>query len=657
MSLSDLLASNSGVGMHFSPLDSRRRSGDFATAQALADACTPEDMKRPRAKAASEAAPKRQRVESLTCINFWSGEPVTIVPDGFEALNSVQNYESEDDSDSDEPEGVNDLGNSSQESTGLGEEQSLSGEVNSSSQDQQGQAGNVLDQILSEDDEPDSSDEEASRQTEGDLGNSSQESTGYDEEPVELASDDEDQDVSDDQHVATIDQDQESGDARISTVQENEDMAVSINVSELGAILQRHAAKGTAGKQYNLTKTTENQRVSEIGALYRRIHGENPPQGALGGLLWLTLDNLQGENKATNLADIFPNQTSVSTKGVQANGTRLKTLQNIDAVLQALIKYVGGRDDLDGGQKQRYTNRYGDARDAFEPLIDRLKEEKKAFDESGELTDKEKALFGDLSYKNDLVVPLVDHLNEDVLPLLQQRGRLGEGDRAVVQHGVLTAFSTLIPPLRGGVPVGIAFVTEKQETVEFLTEHGVYNYILIKGDGGVQLVVHKTKNDGRSQGASYRPDVDAPVLDLPLGTNKDALRLDLVRSKASDTNRKALDTFARFGLNPNALVQTLVAYNDYLSRKHPENDPRYLFANLQNSPNTAKTLRGWLQRAVANITEREGIGAKALRKWYRNYIDGHRISVTDNRVIAKAMQHSLETAVGVYQKTNEQTTV
>ncbi len=58
---------------------------------------------------------------------------------------------------------------------------------------------------------------------------------------------------------------------------------------------------------------------------------------------------------------------------------------------------------------------------------------------------------------------------------------------------------------------------------------------------------------------------------------------------------------------------------------------------------------------LADITEREGIGAMALRKWYRNYVDGKRISVTDNRAIAKAMMHSLETAVGVYQKTNQQT--
>ena len=251
-------------------------------------------------------------------------------------------------------------------------------------------------------------------------------------------------------------------------------------------------------------------------------------------------------------------------------------------------------------------------------------------------------------------MPLVDHLNEDVLPLLQRRDRLNEADRAEVHHSILAAFSILIPPLRGGVPVGLAFVAEDQETVEYLTEHGVYNYILMKQNGGVQLVVHKTKNDGRSQGASYRPDVDAPVLDLPRGANKNALRLDLVRSKASDANRKALDTFTRFGLNPDALAQILVAHNDYLSRKHPRNNPRYLFANLQNNPNTAKTLRGWLQDVVEEVTEREGIGAMALRKWYRNYIDGKRISVTDNRAIAKAMQHSLETAVGVYQKTNEQ---
>lgn len=45
-----------------------------------------------------------------------------------------------------------------------------------------------------------------------------------------------------------------------------------------------------------------------------------------------------------------------------------------------------------------------------------------------------------------------------------------------------------------------------------------------------------------------------------------------------------------------------------------------------------------------------------LRKWYRNYIDGKRISIADNRVIANHMMHSLETAIiGVYQKTNEQT--
>eukprot|EP01043_Picozoa_sp_COSAG02_P082755 COSAG02_NODE_20911_length_810_cov_1.139241_2_plen_139_part_00 len=134
----------------------------------------------------------------------------------------------------------------------------------------------------------------------------------------------------------------------------------------------------------------------------------------------------------------------------------------------------------------------------------------------------------------------MDHLNEDVLPLLQQRGRLGEGDRAQVQHAILAAFSILIPPLRGGVPMGIAFVTEDQQTEEYLTEHGVYNYILMKEDGGVQLVVHKTKNDGRSQGASYRPDVDAPVLDLPPGTNKNALRLDLVSHAVSVPGRQYL---------------------------------------------------------------------------------------------------------------------
>ncbi len=47
-------------------------------------------------------------------------------------------------------------------------------------------------------------------------------------------------------------------------------------------------------------------------------------------------------------------------------------------------------------------------------------------------------------------------------------------------------------------------------------------------------------------------------------------------------------------------------------------------------------------------TQAEGISAMALPKWYRNYVDGQRISNADNRAVAKAMLYSLETAVGFY---------
>ena len=65
----------------------------------------------------------------------------------------------------------------------------------------------------------------------------------------------------------------------------------------------------------------------------------------------------------------------------------------------------------------------------------------------------------------------------------------------------------LIPPVRNNY-AGLRFVTPAQETEDELTASNSPNYILVKGDGSMELVFNKYKIDGRSAAVDYDPMVD-----------------------------------------------------------------------------------------------------------------------------------------------------
>jgi hypothetical protein len=434
---------------------------------------------------------------------------------------------------------------------------------------------------------------------------------------------------------------------------------VDISVQTLSDAIARYSVKSnpaSTSTNNNVPKTVITA-TSAIISAYRRVHGANPPDGNLGDLTWLTLKAIKGANLSSKDRPLFTNQQNDGASTVLEAGTVRKLLENYKTALYAISKHIGTV-GLPAADKKKLQKAYKKARDEFHDANDEyIKAEKARIKErTPSLRQQEKNVPWETIKEN----------TEAVLQYLEQTLSVDEddlldvtpGDIRKVQRGVQLALYTEIPPLRN-VFENTRFIGPRVGNKAELESTQSPNYVLIS-PSVCQLVINKTKNDGRSDADDYDPDVDFAF------DHERTLRLDLMLPSAptsgdsEETVRRKMDqanvihVLEKYGFQPIRLGNILRLYQKWLRVVLGERNPKqFLFFDPKKgqsvTPLKSEGLKSRLQEATNKVVGKK-LGAQMMRPLFLTYFDTKGPAMDDREIVAEAMMHSVATQMGNYTK-------
>ena len=434
---------------------------------------------------------------------------------------------------------------------------------------------------------------------------------------------------------------------------------VELSVQTLSDAIARYSIKSdpaSTSTNNNVPRTVITT-TSAIVSAYRRIHGTNPPDGSLGDMTWLTLEAVKGPNLSSKDRPLFTNQQNDGASTVLEAGTVRKLLENYKTALYAVAKHIGTVGLPAAGKKQLQTA-YKKARDEFHSANDEyISAEKKRIKER---KPSQRQMEKD--------VPWQTIKENSELPLQYLEATLAVEDDDIVdvtpdeirkvQRGVQLALYTLIPPLRN-VFENTRFVGPRAGNKAELESTRSPNYVLIS-PSVCQLVVNRTKNDGRSQDDGYDPDVDFAF------DHERTLRLDLMLSSApkngdsEETMRRKMDqanaihVLEKYSFDPLRLGRILRLYQKWLRVVLDGRNPKqFLFFDQKKGQNVtplkSEGLKSRLQEATNKVVGTK-LGAQMMRPLFLTYFDKQGPVMDHREIVADAMMHSVATAMGNYTK-------
>jgi hypothetical protein len=434
---------------------------------------------------------------------------------------------------------------------------------------------------------------------------------------------------------------------------------VDISVQTLSDAIARYSVKSnpaSTSTNNNVPKTVITA-TSAIISAYRRVHGANPPDGNLGDLTWLTLKAIKGANLSSKDRPLFTNQQNDGASTVLEAGTVRKLLENYKTALYAISKHIGTV-GLPAADKKKLQKAYKKARDEFHDANDEyIKAEKARIKERTPSVRQQEKNVPWMTIKES-VEPVLQYLEQTLSVDEDDLLDVTPGDIRKVQRGVQLALYTEIPPLRN-VFENTRFIGPRVGNKAELESTQSPNYVLIS-PSVCQLVINKTKNDGRSDADDYDPDVDFAF------DHERTLRLDLmlpsapVSGDSEETVRRKMDqanvihVLEKYGFQPIRLGNILRLYQKWLRVVLGERNPKqFLFFDPKKgqsvTPLKSEGLKSRLQEATNKVVGKK-LGAQMMRPLFLTYFDTKGPAMDDREIVAEAMMHSVATQMGNYTK-------
>jgi len=283
---------------------------------------------------------------------------------------------------------------------------------------------------------------------------------------------------------------------------------ITFSTTTMEDILARYSVKAansvsTTNKTPASVKTT----MSALRQAYARIHGAKP-DADFGNLTWLTLENLKEPSQFLTARPLFegaahPDATDTMRVPLEAATVR-KNLENYRSALYAANKHLGTVEMADS-DRETLNKQYDTAYQAFGVLSMKLLEA-----EQDRLATREPSQRQQSKFDAGISWPFIKQLREAVVKSLDGTFRtapeaLSVADNKRLQRSVQFVLSTLIPTVRNNF-AGLRFINEQEENADTLRESNSPNYILMKDDRTLELVINRYKTDERSRSMEYNPD-------------------------------------------------------------------------------------------------------------------------------------------------------
>ena len=425
----------------------------------------------------------------------------------------------------------------------------------------------------------------------------------------------------------------------------NTDMVFSI--ATMDDILARYSvkAKGSTSTT-NKTPATVKTTMSTLRQAYARVHGTKP-DGDFGDLTWLTVANLRKPGKYPAARPLFegaahPDATETMRVPLEAASVR-KNLENFRSALYAANKHLATVDMADS-DLEKLNKRYDQAYQAFGELSVKLLGSEQIRLATREPSQRQQSKW--VSW------PVLKQLRGAVVQSLESTFREAPDTMSVTEHKKLQRsmqflMSTLIPPMRNDF-AGLRFIGPQEEDIETLRASNSPNYILVKDDNTMEIVINRYKTDGRSQSMEYNPD------DSDFAINTEATkRFPLVANA----------TLTKFGFDPvrlsSLLLNCYTLQQGLLGGQNPHN---LLFFELKRDGQVQTMTSEGMSTRMSRITQRltatpgepdsgQTLGTTMFRTIFLSWFNERKPTQAQRQTIAEHMMHSVQTQLNTYSKT------
>jgi hypothetical protein len=404
---------------------------------------------------------------------------------------------------------------------------------------------------------------------------------------------------------------------------------MDLSRATLRDIVQRYKVRqeGDSASTVNKTDATVRTVLSTLSQQYERHTGVRNSD-TFGDLTWLTPQSLKQVSKSPRLrplhADTHHPQASAAKQVPLEESTLRRMMENFRQVLFALVKHLP--DSALVKQWSAAYEQFGAAADAIKRV------------EARKLLSREPS-----NHQAARWVPWPD-IHAKALAVFQAASQMYDTvgiqeKRAVpwkqLQKAIQLAFHVLLPPMRNDLQ-NLRFVVGQVRDDE-LREARSPNYIHVRDDGSMALVLNRYKTDRRSAEAAYDPASGDFVLSTDR-TRTYELVPDAVLSK--------------YGFSPVYLHWLLTHYKRALDELFAEANPkRYLFFNVKGdlAPIRADGLAKRVGRMMTRLTGKP-IQAQMFRTLFLSWFDSQRPSMSEREHVARWMQHSVERQMDTYAK-------
>ena len=317
-------------------------------------------------------------------------------------------------------------------------------------------------------------------------------------------------------------------------------------------------------------------------------------------------------------------------------GTVRKNLENFRAVLYAATKHlltVG----IDPSERTRLSEAYNAAYMDFGRLSGELMEAEQNRLATREPSQRQQSKW--VSW------PDLKKLLKTVLQSLDGTFRAAPETMSVtenkkMQRSLQFALYMLLPPMRNNF-AGLRFIAPQEENIAALQQTNSPNYILVKDDGTMELVINRYKMDGRSRAVDYDPEDDFAI-------NTDATKHFPLTADA---------TLSKYGFDPVKLAALLLNYLTLQQALLGDSNPHDLvFFELKRNQSVAPMTAEGMSTRMSRITQRltgQTLGAQMFRTIFLSWFNGKKPTMPDREAVAERMMHSVQTQLGTYTKSTQ----
>ena len=425
----------------------------------------------------------------------------------------------------------------------------------------------------------------------------------------------------------------------------------NFTLTTLTDLVQQHSIRPKLTDEVTtVTKTPASVRtiVSTIQQQYER-HTGTPKTSDFEDLTWLTPASLEQVSQSKRLrpwkAGLHaPGASEAKQVPLEAN-TKRRMLENFRSVLYAAFTHVKDT-ALQEQWKQSYIG--------FTKLADGLQEEENHHLLTRRPSARQQANWVPWPKIREATAQLIAELETDSVRLAPLKLY------KKMQKALLLLLYVNIPPMRNDL-AGLRFVNGKPTEKE-LRDTKSPNYIEVAPDGSMSIVLNAYKNDRRSSSTQFDPDSADFVLDNPR------------RYKL-----KANPVLTKYGFSPEGLAQLLTDYRQ-LSRKRDDmfyaefpydpvkyptvnpNPYEFLFPDgIFDRDTDGVHAPGW-ESAITDVAYARRLGrltksklgkelkSQMLRTLFISWFDEQNPTLSERKVIAEWMQHSVQRQMGTYTK-------